>query len=556
LQLGKGLSYLKISNKLERGSERRNIMERILDCTLRDGGYVNNWEFSTENTQEIIKSLIKSKVEIVECGFVSQKQGKEKDSTQFISLNRVNDLLNSLKVDLSDTQFCVMINKGEYDLNDLPVYNPKTDNVIGIRYAFHKKDWQEALVDTKTMIEKGYKVYVQAMVTLSYSDAEILQLIEEINKCDVYAMYIVDSFGAMFGDDFRRLHYLFENNLNPGIKLGYHSHNNLQLAYSNAIDFIQTKNSDREIIIDSSIHGMGRGAGNLTTELLADFLNKKKHAEYNIVPLLETIDKYLEAIYRENYWGYSIAHFLSASFGCHPNYSSFLVNKKNLSIVDIQKILGLLDNGDKQNFKKDRIEELYINFKSNKGLAVNFEQGLFNNRDVIIIAPGPNSLKQKDRVNACINEKNPIRIAVNHIPSEFSVDYFFFSNQKRYDKFIDDLNPEKVIITTNINLKSGSFNYKVVDFHDLVMMTSNKNDNVTILLLNLLIGQQVQATYIAGLDGYRFDSENYSYEEYDRVVEKKAVEQHNENLRISLSEIQKKLSLIFVTDSMFQTDKN
>lgn len=534
----------------------KNNMISVLDCTLRDGGYVNNWEFSVENTKEIIKSLINSKVEIVECGFLSQKRGKEINSTQFISLNQVNDLLNSLKVDLSNTQFCVMINKGEYDLNGLPIYNPKTDNVVGIRYAFHKKDWREALVDTKIIIEKGYKLYIQAMVTLSYSDAEILQMIEEINKYDVYAMYIVDSFGAMFGDDFRRLHYLFENNLKPGIRLGYHSHNNLQLAYSNAIDFIQTKNLDRKIIIDSSIHGMGRGAGNLTTELLADYLNKKKHTEYNIVPLLETIDKYLEAIYRENYWGYSIAHFLSASFGCHPNYSSFLVNKKTLSIVEMQKILSLLDNGEKKFFSKNRIEELYLNFKSSSSLAINFNPDFFKNKNILILAPGPNAVKQKHKVNACIQNTNPVIIAVNHIPTEYSADYYFFSNQKRYNKFIENLNPEKVIITTNIKVKSNSVNYKVVDFHDLVMMTSNKNDNVTILLLNLLIGQQVKATYIAGLDGYRFEAENYSYEEYDRVVEKKALEQHNENVRISLREIQKKLSLIFVTDSLFQTDKN
>ena len=74
-----------------------------------------------------------------------------------------------------------------------------------IRYAFHKKDWKDALNDIRIIIEKGYKVYVQGMVTLSYSDFEIIHMIKEFNKHDIYAMYIVDSFGAMFGDDFRRL---------------------------------------------------------------------------------------------------------------------------------------------------------------------------------------------------------------------------------------------------------------------------------------------------------------------------------------------------------------
>ena len=244
---------------------------KILDCTLRDGGYINNWEFPVESTKEIVKSLINAKVEIIECGFVSQTQGKDSNSTQFKEISQVNNLLKSLDIDINGTEFCVMINKGEYDVNLIIPFNPKTDFVNGIRYAFHKSAWKESLKDVEILIQKGFNVFVQPMVTLSYKDAEILEMLEETNKLNVYAMYIVDSFGAMFGDDFKRLHYLFDNNLKTEIRLGYHSHNNLQLAYSNAIDFIQIKNTNREIIIDSSIHGMGRGAGNLTTELLADY---------------------------------------------------------------------------------------------------------------------------------------------------------------------------------------------------------------------------------------------------------------------------------------------
>jgi len=530
---------------------KNNSLIKILDCTLRDGGYVNNWEFSLESTKAIITSLIDSNVEIVECGFVNQKHKNTGDSTVFSEINQVNELLLSLDRDIESTDFCVMINKGDLDIDSLPSFNKKTGPVNMIRYAFHKKDWREALDDTKIMVEKGYQVYVQAMVTLSYSDTELLEMLTEVNKYDVYAMYIVDSFGAMFGDDFRRLHYLFENNLKKNIRLGYHSHNNLQLAYSNAIDFIQIKDSEREIIIDSSIHGMGRGAGNLTTELLADFLNKKKHTEYNIVPLLETIDKFLQSIYRENYWGYSIAHFLSASFGCHPNYSTFLVNKKNLSIVNIQKILSLLDNGEKKNFKKDRIEELYLNFKSNDGLPINFNVDFFKDQNILIIAPGPNAIKEKETVENFIKVKKPLVIAVNHIPKNFKPNYFFFSNQKRYDKFIEQIEPEKVIITTNIHVSSNSGNYKVVDYNTLATKTSNNNDNVTILLLNLLIDQKVKEVYLAGFDGYKFDSDNYSYTEYDRIVERKVMEQQNENIIASLKEVRKKLSMNFITVSVY-----
>ena len=531
---------------------KNNSLIKILDCTLRDGGYVNNWEFSLESTKAIITALIDSNIEIVECGFVNQKYKNTSDSTVFSEINQVNELLLSLDRDIESTDFCVMVNKGDLDIDSLPSHNKKTGPVSMIRYAFHKKDWREALDDTKIMIKKGYQVYVQAMVTLSYSDDELLEMLTEVNKYDVYAMYIVDSFGAMFGDDFRRLNYLFENNLKKNIRLGYHSHNNLQLAFSNAIDFIQIKDSEREIIIDSSIQGMGRGAGNLTTELLATFLNKKKNTEYNTVPLLETIDKYLGPIYKENYWGYTIAHFLSASFNCHPNYSSFLVNKKNLLIVDIQKILGLLDNGEKKNFNKDRIEELYLNFKSNLGLPINFNVDFFKDQNILIIAPGPNAIKQKETVEKFINAKKPLVIAVNHIPKNFNSNYFFFSNQKRFDKFIEQIEPNKAIITTNIHVNSNSSNYKVVDYNNLATKTSNKNDNVTILLLNLLINQKVKEVYLAGFDGYKFDSGNYSYTEHDRIIEKKVIKHQNENIIVSLKEIRKNLSMNFITESIYK----
>jgi 4-hydroxy 2-oxovalerate aldolase len=526
---------------------------KILDCTLRDGGYVNNWEFSTESTSEIIKSLIDSEIEIVECGFVSQKKGRDKNSTQFKEVHQVNELLRSMRVEKEDTNFCVMINKGEYDLDSLPEFVQEKDMISIIRYAFHKKDWRNAMEDIDIMIEKGYNVCVQAMVTLSYTDLEILQVLEEINKRDIYAMYIVDSFGAMSGDDFRRLHYLFENNLKRSIRLGYHSHNNLQLAYSNAIDFIQIKDINRVIIIDSSIHGMGRGAGNLTTELLADYLNKKKHAGYEIVPMLEMIDKYLETIYKENYWGYSIAHFLSASFGCHPNYATFLLDTKTLSIVDMQKILTLLDFSERKNFSASRIEELYINHKSVSDYNINFEAFHISNEEVLIIAPGPNSENQKGRVIKYIEDKKPTIIAVNHIPKSYKSNYYFFSNQKRFDRCKSNLVDKDVIITSNIKVDSNINSYKIVDYRNLVVMTTNNNDNVTILLLNLLTKQSVNNVHIAGFDGYRFDTENYSYQEYDRIIEKKILLKQNEDIAMSLSQVRKVLSISFLTESLFES---
>ena len=118
----------------------------------------------------------------------------------------------------------------------------------------------------RTVKEKGYKVFVQAMVSVAYTDEEFLELISKVNELEPYAFYIVDSFGMMKRKDLTRLFYIVEHNLKQSIWIGFHSHNNMQLAYSNAQSLVdmQTK---RNIIIDSSVYGMGRGACNLNTEL-------------------------------------------------------------------------------------------------------------------------------------------------------------------------------------------------------------------------------------------------------------------------------------------------
>lgn len=525
---------------------------KILDCTLRDGGYVNNWEFSNSAIKSIITTLVNAKIEIIECGFISQKKGKEKDSSLFHSIETINDLLNELDLQNCSTEFCVMINFGEYNVNDLPKYNNEKNKVNGIRLAFHKKDWEKAFQDAQKIVEKGYKIFIQPMVTMTYSDEEIIRMINCFNSINIYSVYIVDSFGSMMGNDFRRIYYLFEHNTKENVEIGYHSHNNLQLAYSNAVDFIKIKNFNRKIIIDSSIQGMGRGAGNLNTELFCNYMNKKLSTKYNIDILLEIIDSYLNAIFHENYWGYSVAHFLSAKFNCHPNYASFLVDKKVLSIVDIRNILDKIDESKLVNYDKNYIESKFIEYQSNiKNLKIN-DFGYLAKKNILIIASGPNEFKQKNKIEEFIKKNNPFIIIVNHFSEFFKGDVYFFSNSKRYLKFCDLVNKEQVIVTSNINDVSIGSNVKVADYKTLVNISDQINDNSTILLINLLINYDLHEVSIAGFDGYNLDSENYSYNENDRIFNKKLLESKNEEVLKVLKELKSKIEINFITDSVYE----
>ena len=186
-------------------------------------------------------------------------------------------------------------------------------------------------------------------------------MVKLFNELDPYAFYIVDSFGMMKYKELIRLFYLVEHNLKKNIIIGFHSHNNMQLAYSNAQNLVNIP-TDRELIIDASVYGMGRGAGNLNTELFVEYLNENVNGQYTLKPLLTIIDQILSLFYQQNYWGYSLPNYLSAKHNIHPNYASYLDAKKTLTVENMDEIFSMMDKSKQFNYDKLYIEELYIKY--------------------------------------------------------------------------------------------------------------------------------------------------------------------------------------------------
>jgi len=219
---------------------------KILDCTLRDGGYVNNWGFLQSQISKITDSLERSMVDIVELGYLDNRKGGNKNTTLFDSVASVESVLSKSTKQMTKV---VMINLFDFDVDKLP-HKSKT-RIDGIRLAFHKRDIEDALLEAEKIIDLGYQLFFQPMVTKTYTDDDFLSVIESVNQLDIYAFYIVDSFGSMLLAEFRHYVDLANHNLSDGVKLGYHSHNNMQLAFSNAIDLCGRQLA-RGVIIDSS----------------------------------------------------------------------------------------------------------------------------------------------------------------------------------------------------------------------------------------------------------------------------------------------------------------
>jgi len=525
----------------------------ILDCTLRDGGYVNKFTFENSHIFTIINQLQFAQINIIECGFLDNLNGRPENFTRFDRCETINTLLKKIPPG-HNSLFVVMLEFGKVNVDDLPLITDEQNEIKGIRLSFRKSDHLKIFEDAKKIISKGYKLFIQPIATELYSDIEILKFINYCNMIDINSMYIVDTHGSMMRDDFRRIYYLFEHNLNKNILLGFHSHNNLQLSYSNAIDFIEiSQNAQRDIIIDASIYGMGRGAGNLNTELLADYINKRIEDRYKIEPLLDVVDEYLVAIYQDNHWGYSLEHFLSASEHCHPNYASDLINKKNLSIVEIKKLLSSIPQLERREFNKQLIEELYITYKEEIKLPLKNLPKSFYDGKSLLVASGKSVETNKMTLLDQIKKNNFQVICLNHISLHLDYDYVFFSNQLRYDEFCETLNVEKLIVTSNIKVRSNHQNCYVVDYKQLFEYSSINVDNVALLMLNLLSINGVKEVAIAGLDGYDLhEQEHYSYAEYNRVMHEEALKKINDDLAKSIKKISKNLHITYLTPSQFK----
>lgn len=150
----------------------------------------------------------------------------------------------------------------------------------------------------------------------------------------------------MYKNDLLRMFYIVDHNLDKEISLGFHSHNNLQMSFANAQELAQL-NTARSMIIDASVLGMGRGAGNLNTELLVQYLNTNFFANYNILDIMSLLDEFIRPLKVTYNWGYEVAYFVAAIAGCHPNYASFLLNMHTLRMQDINSILTDLDEDKK-----------------------------------------------------------------------------------------------------------------------------------------------------------------------------------------------------------------
>lgn len=533
---------------------------KMLDCTLRDGAYIVDSMFGDSAITGIIKRLQSAKIDIIECGWLKDKEHKS-GSTFFHDAPDLHPYLSSKK---SSCEYVVMIDWDRYDLNNLSQYDGTSFD--SIRVVFPRNKFKEGIAVGKEVIKKGYGLCLQAANTLGYTDEELCELADVTNESGAKSLSVVDTFGAMYEDDLERIVTILDSNLNDSIALGFHSHNNQQLAFSNAIKFLNLlKDKKRGVIVDSSLCGMGRGAGNATTELIVNYVNNKLNGKYDIDSVMDAIDIYMKHFEASYKWGYSTEYCIAGMYCCHVNNIAYLTNNHRTSAKDMRSIIDSLSPSDRLKYDYDLLESKFIENQSRKvddSETCAYLSQLFFGKRLVLVAPGKSSLLEADRIKAFIeaDRGNTVVIAVNALLDEYKsiYDYLFLTNYARYsyakETKTDMFKHVNKILLSSVKNKPDDSEF-VVNYEKAIKRGWKHFDNAVICCLRLLSKLDAKEIYIAGFDGFK-SSYNESYADKFLPTINPGMEWNelNEEIKDMFTDIKnkhKEMKIEFLTDSYY-----
>ncbi|MCR5046592.1 MAG: aldolase catalytic domain-containing protein, partial [Treponema sp.] len=468
----------------------------LLDCTLRDGGYVNDWLFGRDNMVSVFERVVDAGTDFIEIGFLDERRPFDIDRAIMPDTQSVQKIFGAL--DKKKSKVLGMIDYGTCPLKNI---QPKSQSFLdGIRVIFKKHLRKEALDFCGQLKDLGYMVFAQLVSVTSYSDEEMKDLIALANKAKPFAVSMVDTYGLMHQNNLSHYFDLLDGALDKDIALGYHGHNNFQMAYANCIAML-SKESDRALLVDGTLYGMGKSAGNAPIELVAMMMNHSLGKDYHISQYLEAIDANISQFYKASTWGYNMFYYLAASNDCHPNYVKDLMEKRSLSVKQINELLGKLEGEKKLLYDKKYMEDIYLNFidkEVNDTKDRNLLQAAFAQKEILIAGPGRSMKSQSKKIQAFASERKPLTISINYIPSAIKADYVFLSNSKRYVQLAGALTSSdcKIIATSNVTAAAKPFDF-VLNVSALLDRSAEIIDNSLVMLLKALCSMNVKKVTLA-----------------------------------------------------------
>ena len=410
---------------------------KVLDCTFRDGGYYNNWDFDTLVVQKYLHAIANANIDIVELGFRNFPQDFFLGAFAYTSDTYINSL------DISDHIFvCVMIDansilKSDYSINDAIrlLFQPKERSRVDlVRIATHFSNVNQCHEIARVLKKMGYQVGLNLMQPNDKTSSE-LAIVAQLVQCWqlVDVLYFADSLGSMNNDDVVRV--LSTLKLNWFGEIGFHAHNNRGLAVANSIVAID----NGATWVDCTVLGMGRGAGNAQTENLLLELERKYSLNYKASALFDIVLSDFRPLQKHYCWGESLLYSLAAMNSIHPTYVQEMLIDSRYSVREILQAINFMSSLDSSNYDKDLLLHAHGN-ANNKG-SWN-AKGWCMHKEVLVLGSGKSLEKYRRGVEQYIKTYNPIVVDINtkhNFPKEL-IDVYLSSNESNmlseYDSYV------------------------------------------------------------------------------------------------------------------------
>lgn len=383
----------------------------FLDCTLRDGGYYNAWDFDPQLINNYLRAMADLPIDMVEIGFRTMPGvGKFKGGCAYST----DEYIRSLNLPDNGLALAVMVNGA--DLLNFPaglsaavdhLFGPAADSPVSmVRVACHIDKVAETLPAITRLRELGYQTTVNLMQIAGLTQDEIEGLAQVCADYPVDILYFADSLGSMVQDDINRTVAALRSHWSGD--LGFHAHNNMEWGLANCIRAIEQGVS----WVDSTVLGMGRGPGNARTEYLAIELESRLGRKMNHIPLLDLIDKYFQPLQQKYGWGPNPYYYLAGKYGIHPTYIQEMIGDSRYDGEDLLAVINHLKVEGGKSFSPNTLEAARHFYRGEpKGQWSPRER--FVGRDVLLLGTGPGVARHRDALERYIRVHKPLVLALN-----------------------------------------------------------------------------------------------------------------------------------------------
>ncbi|MCG8699924.1 MAG: aldolase catalytic domain-containing protein [Bacteroidales bacterium] len=281
---------------------------KVLDCTIRDGGLMNNWNFSDDFVRGIYQACVDSGIDYMEIGYKSSEKAYSRKEVGCWKFCDEKDLRRIVGDNNTSLKLSAMADIGRIEPEDI---QDASDSVIDmIRVAAYVHQIDKAIWLAEHCMDKGYEVTINLMAISTVMEKDLEEALSDIEKSRVPVFYLVDSFGSMGTEQVQHLVNKYKKFL-PSKEIGMHMHNNMQMAFSNTVTGIINGST----MLDATLLGIGRGAGNCNLEILLSFL---KNPKYKLRPILNAIQEYVHPLQKEIDWGYHVPYLVTGALNQHP----------------------------------------------------------------------------------------------------------------------------------------------------------------------------------------------------------------------------------------------